>query len=77
MRNNEELVRVRSILENDRMNTGDNFLELITSDLFDLLGEYFDFQGLPKLNIEKFGDRYKVDISVLASRIKSFECVPK
>ena len=76
-REKKEVVRVQSILENDRMSTGDNFIELVVGDVASLMNEYFDFSGVPKLKIEKFGDRYKVEISILASRIKNFEFVPR
>ena len=72
-----ELMRVQSILENDRMSVGDNFIELVVSDVGNLLTDYFDFAGVPKLKIEKFGDRYSVGITILASRIKNFNHVPK
>ena len=77
MSRKKEIVRVRSILENDRMNISDNFLELLSGDLSELLRDYFDFKGEPLVSIEKFGDRHKVEISILASRLKNFECVPK
>lgn len=73
----KELMRVQSILENDRMNVGDNFIELLVADVGSLLMDYFDFSGLPKIKMEKFGDRYNVEISILASRIKNFNHVPK
>ena len=72
-----ELMRVQSILENDRMSVGDNFIELVVADVGNLLMDYFDFSGVPKIKMEKFGDRYCVEISILASRIKNFNCIPK
>ncbi len=72
-----ELMRVQSILENDRMTVGDNFIELVVADIGSLLMDYFDFAGAPRIEIEKFGDRYKVEISILASRIKNFNHIPK
>ncbi len=76
-KNKKELMRVQSILEVDRMSAGDNFFELVLNDVGALLGEYFHYSGEPKIKIEKFGDRYKVDISILASRIKNFETIPR
>lgn len=72
-----ELMRVQSILENDRFSAGDNFVELVVADVGNLLMDYFDFSGVPKIKMEKFGDRYAVEISILASRIKNFNSVPK
>ena len=72
-----EFMRVQSILENDRFSAGDNFVELVVADVSNLLMDYFDFSGVPKIKMEKFGDRYAVEISILASRIKNFNSVPK
>lgn len=73
----KEVLRVQAILENDRMQAGDDFIELVTSDVGGLLSDYFDFSGLPSVSIEKFGDRYRVDLSILVTRIKNFDSVPK
>ncbi len=73
----KELVRMQSILENDRMKTGENFYELVCNDVGAILSDYFEFSGDPKIKIEKINDRYKVEITIISSRIKSFDNVPK
>ncbi len=73
----KEIVRMQTILESDRMKTGDSFFELVSSDVGEVLSDYFDFCGEPKIIMDKLGDRYKVEITILASRIKNFDSVPK
>ena len=65
------------MIENDRISTGDDFLELIISDVASLLKDFFDFNDVPSINIVKYGDRYKVELSLLVSRIKNFSSIPK
>ena len=72
-----ELMRVQTMIENDRMSTGDSFLELLVVDLKKLLEDYFEFRDLPKVKMEKCGDRYRIEFSIFASRVKVFEYIPK
>lgn len=67
-----EIIRLQSIIENDRINTGDSFGNLVVLDLNNLLKEYFDFKDMPTLNIEKSGSDLLVQISLSCSRIKNF-----
>lgn len=76
-KNKNELVRLQTIIENDRMSTGDDFLRLVVSDADKLLKDYFDFRLPPELQITKQGDKYKIELSVIATRIKSFASIPK
>lgn len=72
-----ELVRMQSMLESDRMQTGESFYELVCNDVGMVLSDYFEFTGDPKIKMEKISDRYKVEITILSSRIKNFDNVPK
>ena len=72
-----ELMRLQTLIENDRLSTGDSFVELIVSDVEKLLKDYFDFRLAPEISLSKSGDKYKINISVLAIRIKNFNSVPK
>lgn len=76
-KNKNEMMRIQSLIENDRMNTGDNFTALILSDLKNLLEDYFDFKGSPKLEMEKCGGGYKVTVTITALRIRAFGILPK
>ena len=71
------LVRIQNILENDRMSAGDDFLDLVVSDLKILLNDYFEFRDLPTVKMEKSSDKYKVDFTIYATRIKSIDYIPK
>ena len=75
-KNKKELVRVQTMLESDRLSTIDNFLELLTVDVTKLLKEFFDFKGDADVLIDKKGAVYEVGFKIIASRIKSFDCVP-
>ena len=72
-----EMMRLQTLIESDRMSAGDNFIELVTSDAEKLLKDYFDFRFAPEISLIKQGDKYKVCISVLATRLKNFSAVPK
>lgn len=73
MRNkNQELVRVQSVIENDRLSVGNGFEELFKNDLVKLIGDYFDIYKVPELEIQKNKDGIKVSINFLANRIKLF-----
>ena len=72
-----ELVRVQTLIESDRLCAGENFINLIESDVSKLLKDFFDFNNGPQLNIEKYGGKLKVEIVLLADRIKNFNCLIK
>lgn len=67
-----QILRVQTVIENDRLNAGDGFGELLLSDLSKLLLEYFDFNGNPEIEIQKNGGNYKVSIVIYPTRIKVF-----
>ena len=71
-----ELVRVQNVIENDRLNLGLDFNKLIESDLIKLLSDYFDLSSGLDLKLEKHGDRYKIQISCYAVRVKQFGVIP-
>lgn len=73
----KELVRLQALLENDRMKTGDSFFELVSCDVGNVLADYFEFSGEPEIKIEKIGDKYIVNITLISTRVKNFEYVPK
>ena len=70
-RNKNDIIRLQSIIENDRVNSSANFTNLLLSDLNNLLREFFDFKEAPDLNIERSGGSF-VQINFTASRIKNF-----
>ena len=73
----KELLKVQHLIEHDRLKIKDNFSELLICDIDKLLKDYFEFKGIPELSIKKCGDRLKVEVSIFASRLRSFECLAK
>ena len=71
------LIRIQNILESDRMSTGDDFLELVILDMKKLLDDYFEFRELPSVKLDKCGDKYRVEFTIFATRLKSFNYIPK
>lgn len=74
---NGELMRLRTVIESDRLNVSDNFDELITADLGEVLGDYFDLKTRPVLTVTKENGGYLVRVEALAVRIKAFGVIPK
>ena len=72
-----ELIRIKNLIECDRLNAGDDFDELLKSDLKKLLLDYFDFDNIPNVSIQKEGDVFVVEIKLTALRIKTFGVIPK
>ena len=68
----KELLRVQTMIENDRLNIGRGFNELLVSDLSKLFTDYFDFNGFPELEIIKENGKYKVSAVIHPTRIKAF-----
>ena len=72
-----ELVRIQSVIENDRLNTGDSFEELLLSDVHKILSDYFDYRGVPNLKLTRESRSIYVEIQVSALAIKNFTTIPK
>jgi hypothetical protein len=53
-----ELARIRSLIENDRFTTCDDFDLLLKKDLKKLLLDYFDLDGEVEIALKKEGGRY-------------------
>lgn len=76
-KNKNQLLRLQNMIENDRLTTGDNFIQLVVCDADKLLRDYFDFHFPPELTIEKHRDGYLVNLSITANRIKKFANIEK
>ena len=48
-REKNELIRLQSLIENDRLKLCGSFEDLLLSDLDKLLKEYFDYKNLPEV----------------------------
>ena len=75
--NKNQLLRFQTMLENDRVVTTNNFVQLVCSDIEKVLKEYFDFRVVPQLILQKVGSEYEVKIELKAKRIKNFANIPK
>ena len=70
-----ELLRLQTMIENDRIAIGDNFLQLVENDLVKLLRDYFDFLSNPSIRIESQNNGYYLSFSLNVSRIKNFASI--
>lgn len=68
----KELIRVQNIIENDRLNINAGFTELFTADFSRLIGDYFEIQKKPELEIVRDRTGYRVEISFYSNRLKIF-----
>lgn len=77
MKKSTELMRIKSLINADRIKSSDVFLELLTKDLKRLFVDYFDFTGNPVVIISKDKGNFSVSINLFADRIKAFGVLPK
>ena len=76
-KNVNEVMRVKKLIESDKLDAKDEFFNLLTIDLDNLLKDYFEYGGYPDLSIVKEGGGYKVGITFRAERLKNFTSLPK
>lgn len=72
MKKKNEITRLLSIVQNDRLNLNDQFHKIIEKDVEKVLKEYFDYNDNINIEITKNGDGYRVNFSFFATRIKPF-----
>lgn len=70
-----ELMRIQNVLEEDRLNVGKGFEEVLISDLNKLLKDYFDFNSLPSIKLIKNKGKYCVNINVDITRVRALNYV--
>ncbi len=75
-KNSTELMRVETVINNDRMRLKDDFIKLLDNDLKRLLAEYFYLESNPQTEIIKNGKGYSVNINFVCSQVKNFINVP-
>ena len=71
-----ELMRIETVINNDRLKLKDEFSKLLERDLTSLLQEYFYLDGAPIIGIEKSGKGFNVSITFFCSQIKNFINIP-
>ena len=74
--NNNDLIRIQSLIENDRLSASKNFEELIVSDLHKILTDYFEYRGVPQIKITKNNHSVDVEIYLTAQAFKNFGTMP-
>jgi hypothetical protein len=72
----QELMRVETMINSDRLRLKDDFIKLMESDLKRLLSEYFHLENAPLTEIIKDGKIFRVNINFSCSEIKNFINVP-
>lgn len=75
-KNKHEIARIENLIKTDRLSMKDDFSELLCGDLDRVMRDYFDYKGLPIVNIDRSGDAFLVRISVSASAIHAFSSIP-
>lgn len=76
-REKNELMRIQTVLEKDRLNVGKGFNELLSCDLNKLLKDYFDFSNDASVEITKGKGGYKLFIELDIIRVKGLNASPK
>lgn len=72
-----ELLRLQSVIEKDRLTVGDDFAELLSEDLSEIFADYMDYDGKIKVTVTRIGSDFKVEACVVAKRLKSFMPIKK
>lgn len=73
----KSIVRVETLINNDRMKASDNFTDLLTVDLCRVFDDYFEHKDLPIVGVSKNGNKISVAVTLTASGIKAFKRLPK
>lgn len=77
MKTKNSLLRVETLINNDRMKNSDGFLDLLTEDLNRVLKDYFDYNGYPVVDVVKNGGVFSVNVSLTARGIRTFSRLPQ
>ena len=71
MRKNQ-ILRLKNIIENDRLDAIESFSNLFVNDLRSVISEYFSIKGDVLLNIKREKGAMRVEIIVETTQIKNF-----
>ena len=74
---NKEILRAYSLIESDRLSTGDDFFEVLKRDLTMLLKDYFEFNGSINVSVIKKEGENHLNLSLIFDRVRSFGILPK
>ncbi len=65
-------IRLKNVIENDRLIISEDMSSLIAYDLKKLLDNYFNTEGQVKIEVEALKDTYKIIVTATAESIKPF-----
>lgn len=71
------VMRVESLINNDRIRHSEGFVELLTGDVDKVLKDYFDYKGYPSVTVYKNGNIFSVQILLNAESIRAFSALPQ
>ena len=69
-------MRVETLINNDRMKHSENFVDLLTCDVDNLLKDYFDYKGYPSVTVSKNGNIFSVQVLLNAEGVRAFSALP-
>lgn len=72
-----DISRLETIINNDRLGISEEFYQILSIDLENLLRDYFDFNKSPIIDISKQNGEYCVKIGFMATKLLNFNKVPK
>ena len=70
------VMRMETLINNDRMRHSDNFVDLLTGDVDNVLKDYFEYKGYPSVTVSKNGNIFSVQILLNAEGIRAFSAIP-
>ena len=68
----EDALRLKRVIESDRMSVTAESAQIIINDLEGVLADYFCLDSKPSLKITSKNGKYSVEISFSATALKSF-----
>ena len=72
-----EIMRIHTVLEKDRLSVDDGFNELLISDLTKLLKDYFVFNDAISVDLVKEKGGYSLQTRLSVLRIKNLNAIVK
>ena len=69
---NGDAIRLKRVIENDRMSLTGESTELIIGDLRQVLAEYFSITEKPTLSIKVLNGEYLVSVKFKADALRTF-----
>ena len=71
------VIRMETLINNDRMKNSEGFVDLLTEDVDTVLRDYFDYKGYPDVKVFKNGNFFTIQIALNAENIRAFSVLPQ